>query len=55
VAAQTPIKLLEYLDLAHAAIIGHGFGGTVALNVAASDSRFVGGSDQNWTTIQLIE
>lgn len=36
-------RFAGHLDLAHTAIIGHGFGGAVALSVAASDSRFVGG------------
>ena len=36
-------RFAGHLDLAHVAIIGHGFGGAVALSVAASDSRFVAG------------
>ena len=36
-------RFAGHLDLAHTAIIGHGFGGAVALSVAASDSRFLAG------------
>lgn len=35
-------RFAGHLDLTHVAIIGHGFGGAVALSVAASDTRFSG-------------